>query len=132
MRLELNKRLLERWEYATIRTVVLYVCISFGYGVPRSHLKCFVLNTLCYETKHLRHLIRDLVWGFEWLEILGLISYTQYWYSTSEVMLVCMSAFRSKLVQMKLIIIFLLQHKCFNSKLWYTLCIFLVCKLMLF
>ena len=34
-------------------------------------LKCFVLNTLYSKTKHMRHLVRDLGWGFEWLEILG-------------------------------------------------------------
>ena len=35
-------------------------------------LKCFVLNTPCSKTKHLRSLVRWLVRGFDWLEILGL------------------------------------------------------------
>ena len=34
-------------------------------------LKYFVLITLCYKTKHLRSLIQAIIWGFEWLEILG-------------------------------------------------------------
>ena len=38
------------------------------------HLKCFVLNTLCSKTKHLRRLAR----GFQWLEILGLRIYLSF------------------------------------------------------
>ena len=34
--------------------------------------KCFVLNTLCFKTKHLRRLVWDLVRGFECIEILDL------------------------------------------------------------
>ena len=34
-------------------------------------LKCFLLITLCCKTKHLRSHVRGIVWGFEWVEILG-------------------------------------------------------------
>ena len=43
------------------------------------HFICLVLNTLCSKAKHVRHLVWDLIRGFEWLEILGFI----LWYSTS-------------------------------------------------
>ena len=36
------------------------------------YLKCFVLDTLCSKTRHLRRLVQDLIRSFEWLEIQGL------------------------------------------------------------
>ena len=43
--------------------------------MPRTRLlKCSVFNTLFCKTQHLRSLIRAIIRGFEWLEIVGLSS----------------------------------------------------------
>ena len=39
-------------------------------------LKCFVLISLCCKTKHLRSLVRAIVKGFEWVELLRFSSIT--------------------------------------------------------
>ena len=36
-------------------------------------LICFVLQHSAVKTKHLRDLVWGVIWGFEWVEILGLI-----------------------------------------------------------
>jgi hypothetical protein len=47
---------------------------------PRTRfLKCFVLITLCCKTKKLRSLIRGVVRGFEWVEILGFLLRWYLW-----------------------------------------------------
>ena len=38
-------------------------------------LKCFVLKHSVLKTKHLRSLVRGVVQGFEWVEILGLSTF---------------------------------------------------------
>ena len=63
------------------------------------HLKCFVLNTLCYKRKHLKQIVQDLLRGSEWLEILGLtrdlsqaqkkINVVTSWHSSTQKMRTC-------------------------------------------
>ena len=62
------------WSDASENILILKPSSSSHSKPPTGHLKCFVLNTLCSKTKHLRCLVRDLVQGFKWLEELGLRS----------------------------------------------------------
>ena len=64
-----------RFDLKTNKLAFPKPCI-FGHSKPITrfwmlHLKCFVLNTLCSKTKHLRHSVRNFVQGYEWLQILG-------------------------------------------------------------
>ena len=69
-------------------------------------LKCFILITLCCKTKHLRSLVRSIIWGFEWIEILGKPN-TGLKYFLFPRILLC---FWSKIIEVR------------NSALVYTVC----------